>query len=201
MSMSVIVGTYSAIPGPLSSPTVPVFARLPGPPKGDRWVGPIPALVTAEGWESDTFAGMAPGGESTACFTPCDASERAGTVPEGCAVTDTSGRACARTAAGWWVAVPADRPSSLACQVRGAGGTREVGPYYRGPLRDEWLEDLEPIGCFYLGIACWRATNLILTHRTDEYGWPAAGVEVVWCPFPVGSQARAITLRAAGVVS
>ncbi len=112
-----------------------VQEKLREPPKGQRWVGPLAPVVLVEGRPAGPlFADEHPGDEVTRCYTPCF---RGGLV-----TTDTSGRLCARTTAGWWVAVP-NRPSMLAAQCAEQGATHEVGAAYShqgvgvtGPLRE-----------------------------------------------------------------
>jgi hypothetical protein len=85
---------------------------------------------------SDPFATISPGDEiacfdsGSLAFRPC--------LREGQPCTD-SGRRCVRTFEGWFVAVPADRPSVLAAQIaEGCKGAREVSATHERPIRDRF---------------------------------------------------------------
>jgi hypothetical protein len=87
--------------------SIEIQDSLPEPNDGTRWVGPIPPTTRRADPFPETPAGDEPAVEWAGILQPTVWHDQ--TVR-----TATSGRYMIRTAAGWYVAVPADRPSYLA---------------------------------------------------------------------------------------
>lgn len=192
-----IIGTTSSLDQP--PPTAKIFAALPRPPKGERWVGPLQPLIETTGMDPDTWAGLHVGGEYTSCYRP-RAPRGGAVVPDGWAQTDTSGRSCVRTRAGWWVAVPADRPSGLAGQVAQAGGDTEVYVDTEGiqrilqPIRDRW--DADGRGPVY-----WPMGGLRIEWHPESYHWATGAPGRLVSRGGLTGEARRRILTAAGISS